>query len=776
MKRLLTLAIGLSILLTALPLHAGFYLHGTGPNANPPTLFLDNTAPTASTAKYRDSTGVNFSGGNLWKEIGTWTTGATGTLTALNNLHVWLGLKNSDDIGTRFDLRAEVYKNGQSLITSGELYCIQNITRNANLAKEVVVSFASFSSVDFDDSDTLSLKILTRIGTNGAGAFCGGHSNAVGLRLYFDATSRPSRFDATLLQNLPPVANAGQDRQVRVGDPVTLDGRNSYDPDGDLITYNWTFTQVPSGSSASLSNPASVMPSFVPDMPGNYVIFLTVNDGQVDSGPDDVVVIAALPNVAPTAVAGPDQSVVTGSQVFLDGRGSFDPDGNPLTYQWQMISLPAGSTASLDNPSSPTPSFLADQAGEYIIQLTVNDGWLDSFPDDAVVISATPNAPPVAFAGDDQIVSRNTLISLNASGSYDPDNNPLSYIWSIVSRPEGSASQLDDPASPTPTILADREGDYVFRLVVYDGQLYSDPITVVIRSVNNPPFADAGPDKQGVVGVPVSLDGSGSSDPNGDPLTYQWSVASAPNGSTASISNPTSVNPSFTPDFPGTYTIQLVVNDGRVNSAPDTVRIDVIQPNRNPIANPGGPYTGVVGVPVQLNGSGSSDPDGDPLTYDWQFGDGTTGSGVTPVHTYSSPGLYTVTLTVQDGKGGSSSAQTTADITIPGPSITGFTPTEGPVGTTVTISGANFNAPGLRVSFNGTSAIVSKFTDTSITTTVPMGAMTGPISVTTQYGSATSSLNFTVTSLYDFNLSVTPSNARTAPLSDVSYTISVNRH
>jgi hypothetical protein len=144
------------------------------------------------------------------------------------------------------------------------------------------------------------------------------------------------------------------------------------------------------------------------------------------------------------------------------------------------------------------------------------------------------------------------MISLNASGSYDPDNNPLSYNWGIVSRPEGGTSQFDDPVSPTPTILADKEGDYVLRLVVYDGQLYSDPSTVVIKSVNNPPIADAGPDKQGVVGVPVTLDGSGSSDPNGDPLTYQWSVGSAPSGSTATISNPTSMTP-FTPDLPDLF-------------------------------------------------------------------------------------------------------------------------------------------------------------------------------------------------------------------------------
>ena len=180
------------------PVNLSFYLHGEGPNSNPTTLFLDQIAPNATTARFRDSAAINFSGGNPWKEIGVWPTVpalAAGTLTALSDLRVWLGLKNSDDQGTRFDLRAEVYKNG-TLVATGETYCIQGVTRNPDLAKEVTVSFGSFSPVTFN-GDGLSLKILTRIGTNGAGAFCGGHSNAVGLRLYFDAVSRPSRFVAT---------------------------------------------------------------------------------------------------------------------------------------------------------------------------------------------------------------------------------------------------------------------------------------------------------------------------------------------------------------------------------------------------------------------------------------------------------------------------------------------------------------------------------------------------------------------------------------------------
>ena len=177
-----------------------FYLHGSGANSNPAILFLDDTAPTATTAKSKDSASVNFSGGNPWKDIGTWSAApalSAGTLTALSDLHAWLGLKNSDDQGTKFDLRVEVYKNG-TLVAGGESFCITGITRNPALAKEVGVTFGPFTPATFNgSSDMLSLKVLTRIGTNGAGGFCGGHSNAVGLRLYFDAVSRPAKFDGT---------------------------------------------------------------------------------------------------------------------------------------------------------------------------------------------------------------------------------------------------------------------------------------------------------------------------------------------------------------------------------------------------------------------------------------------------------------------------------------------------------------------------------------------------------------------------------------------------
>lgn len=175
------------------------FLQGSGATANPPTLALSTSAPAATTAKYQDSPAIKFAGGNPWIAVGTWTAAPTlvsGTLTTLDDARLWLGLKNSDDIGTRFDLRVELFKNG-ALVAAGETLCIEGVTRNPNLAKEAIVAFAPFAATAVNGTtDVLTFRVSTRIGTSG-GAACGGHSNAVGLRLYFDAANRQSGFAAT---------------------------------------------------------------------------------------------------------------------------------------------------------------------------------------------------------------------------------------------------------------------------------------------------------------------------------------------------------------------------------------------------------------------------------------------------------------------------------------------------------------------------------------------------------------------------------------------------
>jgi uncharacterized repeat protein (TIGR01451 family) len=169
------------------------FLHVTP--ANPPVLFLDGAAPTATAAKYRDSGAVRAGLQNPWVEIGGWAAQpafVSGTYVGLDDLHGWVGLRNSDDQGTQFDLRAEVWKNGLELVGAGETSCIKGVVRDPAHAKETVVPFDLFSPVDFDGTtDFLILRVLTRIGVRCSGP---NHVGATGLRFYFDGVTRPSRF------------------------------------------------------------------------------------------------------------------------------------------------------------------------------------------------------------------------------------------------------------------------------------------------------------------------------------------------------------------------------------------------------------------------------------------------------------------------------------------------------------------------------------------------------------------------------------------------------
>ena len=266
---------------------------------------------------------------------------------------------------------------------------------------------------------------------------------------------------------------------MSAGALVTLNGSGSTDVDGDPLTFSWSFSAKPAGSAATLSNPTSVTPTFVADKVGDYVVQLIVNDGFAASAPDTVTITDQ--NSAPTANAGPDQSVVAGQTVFLNGAASSDPDNQPLTFQWSFTMRAPGSSATLVGPTSVGPSFTADQPGTYVVQLIVNDGTVDS-PADTVTITTT-NTTPVANAGPDQIgVPVSSIVTLDGSASSDADGHALTFHWSL-SRPVGSGAVLDNPTAVSPTFSADVAGDYVAQLIVNDGFSDSAPDTALVQVV-----------------------------------------------------------------------------------------------------------------------------------------------------------------------------------------------------------------------------------------------------------------------------------------------------
>src|SRR5262249_13690613 len=120
-------------------------------------------------------------------------------------------------------------------------------------------------------------------------------------------------------------------------------------------------------------------------------------------------------------------------------------------------------------------------------------------------------------------------------------------------------------------------------------------------NTNRPPVANAGTDQTVYVAQTVTLDGSASSDPDGQPLQYTWSFLSRPAGSQAALVSATSVRPTFVPDRDGEYVVRLVVSDGSLSSASDTVQISTL--NSAPVANAGADLSANVGQTVALDGA-----------------------------------------------------------------------------------------------------------------------------------------------------------------------------
>jgi len=293
-----------------------------------------------------------------------------------------------------------------------------------------------------------------------------------------------------------------------------------------------------------------------------------------------------------------------------------------------------------------------------LVQLAVSDTSNSSLaPSYSSTVLTTGNLRPAALitqSGGPGTLTPGIEVGFDAAASFDGNNDALTYSWSIISKPEGSEISLTGNTSPSVSATPDKSGLYVIQLVVSDGELISRPATLAFNAQNTAPTANAGASQSVFKSELVSLDGSGSSDPDGDDITYAWSITERPAGSLAELSGSDTATPSFVADVKGDYTVSLVVNDGVQDSEADT--IVVVTENRPPVADISGPSSGFIGDMITVTGVGSSDPDGDALTYLWslQGPQGTTASlseatNIAPMFTVDIGGNYTLTLIVSDG-------------------------------------------------------------------------------------------------------------------------------
>ena len=451
-----------------------------------------------------------------------------------------------------------------------------------------------------------------------------------------------------------PVAIAGPSKTVDPG-LITLDGSNSY-PGAVLESFEWTSLDGPVDVDTAGCIEATCTVRMVAS--GTYLMQLVVTDQAGHVSPPGTVEITVA-NLPPTAWAGYAQVVEVGETVLLDGLRSGDINGDELEYLWTFINQAQGEAPDLSDPASSTPSFVPQSVGQYQLNLTVSDGEFDSVPSTVLVTavdSDAPSFPPVVVLfPESQVLEEGGQTMLDGQGSYDPDDQELTYVWSQASGPVNLV--MAEPTSPVQVLELSVPGVYVFSLVVNDGTADSRPgeATVEVLPVGGMlPSSDAGPDDVLYIDHSTWLDGTASADPNGGPLTFAWKQLS---GLTMLLDDPTSATPMLEGIWPGTAKFQLTAKDEDGTAGkPAGVYVFVVPEGKTPpIAEAGTDQILHAPTSVTISGASTHDEDGDPLTWVWVQTHGPsvpldTPTKLKPVFVPPSWGRYVFDLIVWDGE------------------------------------------------------------------------------------------------------------------------------
>ena len=388
--------------------------------------------------------------------------------------------------------------------------------------------------------------------------------------------------------NQPPVANAGDHQVLRLPVNYTqLDGRSSADTDGRIMSYRWAYVSGP--ANFILNDPAAALTSLSGLVEGVYVFRLTVTDDNGAAHADDVTITVLPPNQPPVAEAG-NSIVMTlpTNATTLDGRVSYDPDGSIIRWQWTLISGPAAPV--IVNPNAAVTAVNNLIQGTYSFRLTVTDdaGATDS-DEVQVIVNRPANQLPIARAGNDITITLPVnQVQLDGAASYDPDGTIATFAWTRISGPADAT--IETPAAALTRINRLTQGTYIFRLTVTDnsGANASDDVVITVLPaprVNQPPRAVAGADfTLSLPASAASLDGSASSDPDGQIVIHRWRQLSGP--TVARITAPAAARTNVEGLLPGEYIFELTVTDNEGATASATAKINVVESILNLLVYP----------------------------------------------------------------------------------------------------------------------------------------------------------------------------------------------
>lgn len=432
---------------------------------------------------------------------------------------------------------------------------------------------------------------------------------------------------------------------VVVGDEVVMTAINSYDVNGETLTFSWILASKPSAD-AELVDRLTHTTRLTPDVAGEYAVRLRIFNQSGESSIDDVVItaLAGGTNTPPIAVAGPhNPSAELNTLYQLDGTGSSDPDGDAITYLWSAYSLPAGSNATLNDPNAAQPTFTPDEYGEYVWKLVVNDGQTDSPPDYVLYTVPAPEPsgqPPLAETTDHiRNAQVGDTVPLDGTASTDQDTpyHDLTFLWTLTERPAGSTAEIASPNSDVATITGDVDGIYRTMLTVTDpeGNSTSANLFVTFRPVNNAPVVTVDPDRvEAVWGERVQILATVTDPDEGDYVSdIAWDqIDNLENPITLYDENgneggENELNPIlYAPSVNGIWALRVIVRDreNEPSEQPGLFVLEVTQPKTPPTTVVGPNLNRAGGTQARLDATGSYDDDPQSvLTYHWYQVSGT---------------------------------------------------------------------------------------------------------------------------------------------------------
>jgi PKD repeat protein len=397
---------------------------------------------------------------------------------------------------------------------------------------------------------------------------------------------------------------------------ATFDASTSSDPDGSIVSYAWAFGDGQTGTGKTSSHTYATA--------GTYQVKLTVTDNQGATATSmQNVVATAPPNQPPTSSF---TFTAANRAVTFNGGASSDSDGSIASYAWDF----GDSTTA----SSATPSHTYSVDGTYTVKLTVTDDKGATGSSSQAVTVAANQAPVASYT----TTLANLSATFDASGSTDADGAVASYAWAFGDGQTGTGK--------TPSHTYATAGAYQVKLTVTDNQGATGTVTTsvtIAAAPNQPPTSSF---TFTAANRAVTFNGGASSDSDGSIASYAWDFGDSTTASSAT--------PSHTYSVDGTYTVKLTVTDDKGATGSSSQAVTVAA-NQAPVAS----YTTTLAnLSATFDASGSTDADGAVASYAWAFGDGQTGTGKTPSHTYATAGAYQVKLTVTDNQGATGTVTT----------------------------------------------------------------------------------------------------------------------